>query len=109
MFIMKANVLELVAEAKVLNSKVFSLPRILILASLEDLGPDGSTYRELKAALEMEDGTLFSNLSALEEMGYIRKAKVELENKEMHAYSITNEGKAVLDSLRSWFRKCIGA
>jgi len=102
---MDSNILELVAEAKVLNSKIVSLPRILILIALKDLGEDGSTYRELKAALDMEDGTLFSNLNSLEEMGYIKGKKVELGNKEMHSYSITGDGKHALDLLNSWFVK----
>jgi DNA-binding MarR family transcriptional regulator len=102
---MKFNILELVAESKVLNSKVVSLPRILILIALKDLGDDGSMYRELKAALDMEDGTLFSNLNSLEEMGYIKKRKLEFENKEMHSYSITEDGKNALGLLNSWFMK----
>jgi DNA-binding MarR family transcriptional regulator len=106
--IMKDRILGLVAESKVLNSKVFSLPRLLILTALEDLGEDGSTYRELKAGLDMEDGALFSNLVALEAMEYVKKTKVELENKEMHSYSITSEGKETLGGLRSWLRKWMG-
>jgi DNA-binding MarR family transcriptional regulator len=105
---MKDRILGLVAESKALNSKVFSLPRLLILAALEDLGEDGSTYRELKAGLDMEDGALFSNLVALEAMEYVKKTKVELENKEMHSYSITPEGKETLGELRSWIRKWMG-
>lgn len=102
---MEANVLELVKESKLLNSKLVSLPRILILVALEDLGKDGATYRELKAGLEINDGVLFSNLNVLEKMGYIEKSKVEVEDKEMTAYAITEEGKAALNSLRSWFDK----
>ncbi len=104
---MKDYIIGLVGEAKVLNSKVFSLPRILILTVLEKLGRDGSTYRELKAGLEMEDGTLFSNINVLEEMGYIKKEKVELDNKEMHSYWITHEGIEALKALRLWFKKWV--
>jgi DNA-binding MarR family transcriptional regulator len=105
---MKDHIIGLVAEAKVLNSKVFSLPRLLILTALEELGQDGPTYRELKAGLELEDGTLFSNLNALEEMGYVKKEKVELDNKEMHSYWITQDGKEALRALRLWFKSWVG-
>jgi DNA-binding HxlR family transcriptional regulator len=105
--IMKDNIIGLVAEAKALNSKVFSLPRILILVSLEDLGDDGSSYRELKAGLDLEDGILFSNLNVLEEMGYIKSRDVTVEKKKMTSYAITKEGKENLEALRSWFKKVL--
>ena len=73
---MNENIISLVAEAKALNSKVFSLPRMFILVALEDLGEDGSSYRELKAGLDLEDGVLFSNLNAIEEMGYLKSKDV---------------------------------
>jgi DNA-binding MarR family transcriptional regulator len=105
--IMKDNIIGLVAEAKALNSKVFSLPLILILVSLEDLGDDGSSYRELKAGLDLEDGILFSNLNVLEEMGYIKSRDVTVEKKKMTSYAITKEGKENLEALRSWFKKVL--
>ncbi|HIH22733.1 TPA: transcriptional regulator [Candidatus Micrarchaeota archaeon] len=104
---MKNSIINLVAEAKALNSKIFSLPRILILVSLEDLNEDGSSYRELKAGLDLEDGILFSNLNALEEMGYIQSKDVTVEKKKMTSYAITKEGKETLQALRSWFRKIL--
>lgn len=105
--IMRDNIIGLVAEAKALNSKIFSLPRILILAALEELGEDGSSYRELKAGLDLEDGILFSNLNALEEMRYIKSKDVILEKKRMTSYLITTEGKETLQALRSWFKKLL--
>src|SRR3989338_6422563 len=104
---MKEDIIGLVGEAKILNSKVFSLPRILILTALEELGQDGATYRELKAGLEMEDGTLFSNLNVLEEMGYVKKEKIELEDREMHSYRIMGEGTDALKALRLWFKNWV--
>lgn len=104
---MRDNIIDLVAEAKALNSKVFSLPRILLLVSLEDLGEDGSSYRELKAGLDLEDGILFSNLNALEEMGYIKSKDVIVEKKKMTSYAITKEGKETLQALRVWFKKVL--
>jgi DNA-binding PadR family transcriptional regulator len=96
---------ELVREAHAFNSKLISVPRLLILASLEDLGLDGAAYRELKAGLEMEDGLLYSNLKALEETGYLEEKDVKLGNKEMASYHITDEGKEALNSARAWFEK----
>jgi len=95
----------LVAEARALNSKIFSLPRLLILISLENLGPDGASYRELKAGLKMGDGLLFTNLRALKEMGYIKESSIKLEEKEMASFSITNEGKEALSLAKEWLIK----
>jgi len=96
---------ELVRDAHALNSKLISVPRLLILASLEDLGLDGAAYRELKAGLEMDDGLLYSNLDALKEMGYVKEKEIRLENKEMTSYHITEDGKEALNSARAWLKK----
>ena len=56
------------------------------------LGPDGATYRELKAALEVSDGALYANLNALIAMGYLESEKVSVENKELESYRITTAG-----------------
>lgn len=106
---MANNILELVSEARALNSKIFSLPRILILSSLENFDEDGATYRELKAGLDMKDGILFSNITALERMGYLKKNKdIKIDKKKLDAFSITKEGKESLDVVRSWMRKWLG-
>lgn len=106
---MRENILDLINESKALNSKIFSLSRMLMLSSLESFGEDGSTYRELKAGLDMDDGALFSNLKALEEMGYIAKKEVEVENKKMTSFHITKEGKEALHMLRSWLKRWLGS
>ena len=49
------DILSILNESGGLNAKVFSLVRLKLLASLEALGPDGATYRELKAALDIND------------------------------------------------------
>lgn len=102
---MVQGIVDLVLEARALNSKVVSVPRLLILHSLEGLGEDGAAYRELKAGLEMEDGRLYSNLKALQEMGYLREKDVKLGNKEMASYHITEEGREALNLARFWLRK----
>ncbi|MDO8554678.1 MAG: transcriptional regulator [Candidatus Micrarchaeota archaeon] len=101
------KILLLVKEAQALNGKMVSLPRILVLTALEDLGQDGSSYRELKAGLNLDDGVLFSNLKVLEEMRYIKSKDVTVENKKLTSYAITNEGKEALVLLRSWFKKWV--
>ena len=105
MIFMEEGVLDRVREIDLLNSRIISVPRLLILASLEQLGLDGATYRELKAGLEMEDGILYSNLKALEEMGYLKEKDVRLEKKELASYHMTDEGKNALRAVRIWLRK----
>lgn len=105
-YFMEDKIIGLVSEAKTLNSKVFSLPRILILTSLEQLDDD-VTYRELKAGLELDDGVLFASLNVLEEMDYIKSKGIKLENKNMTSYQITGEGKQMLNMVLSWFMKWV--
>jgi DNA-binding MarR family transcriptional regulator len=105
---MAKAIVDLVNDAKVLNADVVTLPRILILAALKDLSEDGATFRELKATLDMSDGTLFSNLKALKKMGYVKESKVEVEDKEMHSFSITREGKEMFYAVCSWFNELKG-
>ena len=66
---MQNDILSILNESEGLNAKVFSLVRLKLLASLAALGPDGATYRELKAALDINDGVLFANLNVLERHG----------------------------------------
>ena len=103
---MDSDFLSLVFEGKGLNSKVFSLVRLELLAGVAELGEGESvTYRELKAALELNDGVLYANLKALVEMGYLKAEKVMLENKELEAYRITGEGLEEWVKVREWLRK----
>jgi len=98
------DIRDLVSNARAFNSKIISVPRLLILASLEPTGQDGAAYRELKAVLEMDDGLLYSNLDALKEMGYVKEKDIKLENREMTSYHITKEGKDALNDARAWLR-----
>ena len=104
---MDGDFLELIEESKVLNTKVFSLIRLKILFGLSSLGQDGSTYRELKAALELGDGALYANLKALMAMGYIQSETVELEGKKLEHFRITKEGVAEWERAGSWLRKLL--
>lgn len=102
---MVKDILALVRDTRAINSKVISVPRLLILHALEQLGKDGALYRDLKAGLDMEDGLLYSNIMALREMGYVKEKDVTLGNKEMASYCITDEGKEALITVRDWFKK----
>ena len=97
--------LELVRDSKALNSRLFSLPKLLILDSLEEYGLDGAAYREIKAGLELEDGILYTSLSALKKMHYISVKKIRLENQTMTSYSLTSDGKQALDDVKRWLKQ----
>lgn len=97
--------LRIISESKSLNSKVFSLPRLQLLGSLADLGPDGATFRELKAALELNDGVLYANLEVLKEMGYLKAATVKVEAKQLESYSITKNGLEEWVRIKDWLSK----
>lgn len=98
--------LDLVGESKALNSKLFSLPRMLLLSVLAQL-PQGETaqYRELRAELGLNDGVLFTNLKVLITMGYVQSAPARFENETMTTYSITLEGRAELERIKNWLAK----
>jgi len=89
-------------ESDALNAKVFSLVRLKLLASLSGLGQDGATYRELRAALNINDGVLFANLNVLKDMGYLTSNKISSEGKELELYTITPEGQDEWKRTRTW-------
>ena len=102
---MAADVFSLAEEARLLNSKVFSLSRLQILLALYDV--DGSPFRELKAALKLSDGALFSNLQALGKMGYVTKATSRVETKDLEVYSLTPNGREALEKSKAWLAKWV--
>lgn len=102
---MQSDYLSIMNESRTLNAKVFSLVRMKLLASLSVLGPDGATFRELKAALEINDGVLFANLNVLKEMGYLISEKITSEGKELELFSITPEGLDEWIKVREWLRR----
>ena len=99
---MQIDTLSILAESEGLNAKVFSLVRFKLLASLAALGQDGATYRELKAALDINDGVLFANLNVLKDMGYLTSGKITSEGKELELYTITPEGQDEWKRMRAW-------
>lgn len=102
---MQDDFLSIMNESQTLNAKVFSLVRLKLLASLAVLGPDGATFRELKAALEINDGVLFANLNVLKEMGYLESEKITSEGKELELFRITTQGLDEWKRVRAWLRK----
>jgi DNA-binding MarR family transcriptional regulator len=99
---MQNDILSILNESDALNAKVFSLVRLKLLVSLAALGPDGATYRELKAALGIKDGVLFANLNALKDMGYLTSEKITSQGKELELYTITPEGQAEWKRTKTW-------
>ncbi len=89
-----------------LNSKIITLVRldliILIYYSI-----DGMQYRELKAALQLSDGKIKSDLDNLLHMGYIQKNEVEMDNRKLTIYSITDLGKNEVEKIIKWMKTII--
>ncbi len=51
--------------------------------ALSELGEDGATARQIKNGLNIgNDGSTYSNLNALVEMGYLRMEKVTFETRQ---------------------------
>ena len=104
-FVMGFDFLGLVERSRALNSKIVSLPRLLLLFSLGGFGEDGVAYRELKAGLKLNDGLLFSNLRVLREMGFVRVYKNREFNRELDVFTITKEGGIALERVRQWLKE----
>ena len=94
---------ELVENSKKINSKAISLTRCILL-SLMNYNRDGLQFRELKTLLDISDGKLKSNLDFLEEVGYIQKIPIELDQKKMHIYLITEAGENELKIIINWIK-----
>ena len=99
---MPDDILTVLKESEGLNSKIFSLVRLKLLASLATPGPDGATFRELKAALNINDGVLYANLNVLKDMGYLTSGRVTSGGKELELYAITHEGEEEWKRTRTW-------
>ncbi len=94
---------DLVENSKKINSKAISLTRCILL-SLMNFNRDGLQFRELKAVLDISDGKLKSNLDFLEGVGYIKKVQIQLDQKKMHIYLITNSGESELNNILDWVK-----
>lgn len=86
-----------------LNSKTVTLTRCLILGLLAYFA-DGIQYRELKNALKISDGKLIANLYELKTMGYITKTEVQIDQRLIDVYSITEKGRTELTKIIEWIK-----
>lgn len=98
---MEDYIQELLKASEKLDSKTVLLVRCLILALLSYF-LDGLQYRELRAALNISDGKLISNLNHLKAMGYIKESKAEIDKKKLKIYLLTENGKRELAKILKW-------
>ncbi|MHA1729400.1 MAG: transcriptional regulator [Promethearchaeota archaeon] len=90
----------------ILNSKVITLIRLDLMILLY-YSIDGMQYRELKAALQISDGKIKSDLDNLRNMGYIRRKEVEMDNRKLTIYFLTDLGKKELEKIIKWMKTII--
>ena len=86
-----------------LSSKTVTLTRCLILGLLSYFA-DGIQYRELKSALKMSDGKLIANLNELKTMGNITKSEVQVDQRTIDIYSLTERGRNELNKIIEWMK-----
>ena len=96
-------------ESGALNSKLFSLPRLLILSALDPV-PKGdlTPFRDLSRGLGLNDGVLFANLKVLIKMGYAIEEPIKEENEKMTGYAITDVGRLELRRIVFWIGRWAG-
>lgn len=102
---MDEKTISLIDASKALEPRIFSLPRLILLNALRDLGPDGASFRELVAGLKMPEGVIFANLKAMEQLGYIESESGHLEGTKMTSFHITKRGEEEFDKARNWLRR----
>ena len=86
-----------------LSGKTVTLTRCLILGLLSYFA-DGIQYRELKSSLKMSDGKLIANLNELKTMGYIGKSEVQVDQRTVDVYSLTEKGRNELSKIIEWMK-----
>ncbi len=101
---MNDEIQELLDISEKLNSKTISSVRCLILGLLSYFA-DGIQYRELKSALNLSDGKLIANLNELKAMNYIRKSEVEIDQKRVDVYFLSDQGRNELAKIIEWMKK----
>lgn len=99
---MKDNFIGLVKKGKTLNGSMISLARLQLMAGLAALGHDGATFTDLKLALDLTDGALYTHLKTLQESGYVQAQTVTVEGKDAQAYRMTDEGTSEWNRIRNW-------
>lgn len=86
-----------------LSNKTVTLTRCLILGLLSYFA-DGIQYRELKSALKVSDGKLIANLNELRTMGFIGKSEVQVDQRTVDVYSLTEKGRNELTKIIEWMK-----
>jgi DNA-binding MarR family transcriptional regulator len=86
-----------------LSSKTVTLTRCLILGLLAYFA-DGIQYRELKTSLKMSDGKLIANLNELKTLGYIGKSEVQVDQRKIDVYGLTEKGRSELTKIIEWMK-----
>ena len=94
---------DLIENSKKINSKAFTLTRCILLAFMK-YNKDGLQFRELTSLLNISDGKLKSNLDYLGDVGYINKVQIQLDQKKLHIYLITELGENELKKIINWIR-----
>ena len=92
----------IIQTRKKISAKTFTSTRLVILTILNHYNKFGIQYRELKKALGLSDGNLYSNLSSLIEMGFIKETEINLDNRKLKIYNITRKGKKNLSKIMDW-------
>ena len=92
----------IIQTRKNISSKTLTSTRLIILTLLYNYDKIGIQYRELKQALGLSDGNLYSNLSNLIEMGFIQETEIVLDNRTMKIYNLTKKGKSNLRKIMEW-------
>ena len=102
------SIVELAESSSRLESKIFSLPRLLLLKTLRDLDRDGASFRELVASLRLPEGIIFANLKILEQLEYIQSEPIEMDGRKMTSFHITERGEEEFDKAKEWLKILIG-
>ena len=97
--------MSLARDSKLLNPDVFSVIRFQLLLNLSMV--DEAPYRDLKSGLELSDGALYTNLKALEKMGYVESRKIKIGNKNLDVYRITKSGREEWNLVKEWLRRVV--
>lgn len=105
---MPDDLMDIVDESEEVNTDLISKIRLELLWSLADLGEDGATARQLKSALNLNDGAVYSNLKKLESQGYLKREDIMFEGKELELWSITLEGLKEWQKVKNWLCNLLG-
>nr|MDO8084971.1 hypothetical protein [Candidatus Sigynarchaeum springense]MDO8116271.1 hypothetical protein [Candidatus Sigynarchaeota archaeon] len=96
---------EMLNAARLLNKKAFTIDRCIILVLLYCCS-DGLQYRELKNMLEISDGKLIADLTALVKEALVQKRTELWDNKSLDIYTIDEHGIAEVERCKAFFDAC---